>query len=360
MITSGQFALGSAVARQAHSLRAMTGRGTAASAAASGRARFSPDTRHVRGTPRNRRGWGTRDSVTGMRQSAAVRVELSALADGQVQAVFRGRDVPRRWAQVAVKLDGVLHRVVRPLPGKRGAHAWRRFALPVHLMFATLDLLALPGFDSLLPLPVEAGRRLRFAPGCGPAGGSFGPSGASARRRGWRIRSAWSCSMALELVGHGIATRVAGARGRGRSRFRWPIWRRLRGRCGWWSAIGGMVADQTPIGVAANALGLLGCMDVATPTQVEGWALRIAGSPRPGAAGGADRHRYRSAPCWPTKSASDISLSQRRRRRCAVRVCVRPAQARGPHRRQTDQRASGRHPHRADRQPRRDRPHARA
>jgi GT2 family glycosyltransferase len=38
--------------------------------------------------------------------------------------------------------------------------------------------------------------------------------------------------------------------------------------------IGGQVQDIPPVGIAANGLGVLGCLDVATPTRVEGWAMR--------------------------------------------------------------------------------------
>jgi hypothetical protein len=205
-----------------------------------------------------------------MRQRAAVRVEMAALPGGEVRAVFRGPGAADLSA-LAVKLDGVLHQIVSPEPGKRGA-TQARFTLPRQLVFGTLDLLSLPGCDSLLPLPwrLDTAYGLRLAAlqldGLAVRGG-FAAAPWLADRIGVELLDGPA------LAGQGIAVRDEGAE---TWRFDVPLANLAApGRTVHLAVrIGGHIPNAKPVVIAPNALGVLGCLDVVTPTRVEGWALR--------------------------------------------------------------------------------------
>jgi GT2 family glycosyltransferase len=216
------------------------------------------------------RAQGGGNDLLRMRQRAAVRVEMVALPGGEVRAVFRGPGAADLSA-LAVKLDGVLHQIVSPEPGKRGA-TQARFTLPRQLVFGTLDLLALPGCDSLLPLPwrLDTAYGLRLAAlqldGLAVQGG-FAAAPWLADRIGVELLDGPA------LAGQGIAVRDEGAE---TWRFDVPLANLAApGRTVHLAVrIGGHVPNAKPVVIAPNALGVLGCLDVVTPTRVEGWALR--------------------------------------------------------------------------------------
>ena len=219
----------------------------------------------------------TGDRGTAMRQRAQVRVELSAREDGHVTAVFRGRAAASLPA-LAVMLDGVLHQVVQPAPGKRGAYA-ASLQLPPHLLFASLDLLTLPACESLLPLPW----RLDAVYGLQPSG---------MRLDGMAVAGGFTALPWLAdvigvelldgggLAGQGIAARVPDTAS---WQFHVPLANVAPPGRGvqLLVRVGGRVLDTAPIEIEANALGLLGCLDVATPTRVEGWAMRTTAAREP-------------------------------------------------------------------------------
>ena len=76
------------------------------------------------------------------------------------------------------------------------------------------------------------------------------------------------------LAGQGVAQRLAGSDA---WRYRVPLANLAApGReLSLSLRLGGMIAHLAPLRVAANALGLVGCVDVVTPTRVEGWALSL-------------------------------------------------------------------------------------
>ena len=206
-----------------------------------------------------------------MKQKAAVRVELAATPAGQVNAVFRGRGAAALGA-VAVKLDGVLHQLLTPVAGPRGSRV-AAIALPPHVLFGTLDLLALPACESLLPHPwrLDAAYGLRLGP----------LALAGLEVTGGFEAQAWLADVigvdlldGDALAGEGVAVRTPGTES---WQFRIAlanlappaVERTLMLR------VGGTVSAVSPLRIAANSLGVLGCLDVVTPSRVEGWALRL-------------------------------------------------------------------------------------
>jgi GT2 family glycosyltransferase len=165
-----------------------------------------------------------------------------------------------------------MHGTLTPEPGKRGTRI-AAFDLPPQRVFAALDLLALPGCDSLLPLPwsLFGAYELRLDP----------PQRSGLEVFGGFTAAPWVAdTIGVEVLdagavaGQGIAVRVLGTAS---WQYRVPLANLLApARDATLSVrIGGWVADQAPLHIAANALGVLGCLDVATPTRVEGWALRV-------------------------------------------------------------------------------------
>jgi GT2 family glycosyltransferase len=206
-----------------------------------------------------------------MKQSAAVRVELTALPTGQIRLVFRGRGAAALGA-VAVTLDGVVHATLAVVPGKRGS-GMAVFGLPPQLMFARLDVLALPGCDSLLTIPwaLDAAYALR----------AEAPALEGLEVCGGFTAAPWLAeAIGVELLeegapaGHGLALRVPGTQS---WRYRVALGALLPpGRAAALTIrLGGLAAELPPLRIPANGLGFLGCLDVATPVRVEGWALRL-------------------------------------------------------------------------------------
>ena len=199
---------------------------------------------------------------------------MSALTGGEIRAVFRGQGAAG-LTEVAVKLDGVLHQVVTPVAGRRGVFQ-AQFVLPAQLVFGTLDLLSLPSCESLLPLPwsLEAAYGLRLEPmrleGLDVCGG-FAAAAWLGDRIGVELLDRG------ELAGQGIAVREKTGAG---WQFRVPLANLAAPGRGVQLAlrVGGHMPPIKPVTIAPNGLGLLGCLDVATPTRVEGWALRTDGA----------------------------------------------------------------------------------
>jgi GT2 family glycosyltransferase len=205
------------------------------------------------------------------RQRATVGVALTAGADGLVRAAFRGSGVAA-LGEIGVTFGGVLHSVARPVAGPRGTRLLD-IALPRNVMFESLDLLALPGCETVLPRPW--GLAQAYALDVAPpvlegltVRGSFTAAAFLADAIGVDLLDGTA------LAGQGIAVRDPGT----------VTWRyevalanlvapgreaRLVLR------VGGFLPEVAPIPVTPQMLGVLGCLDAATPTRVEGWALRV-------------------------------------------------------------------------------------
>ena len=221
-----------------------------------------------------------RGERTGMKQRAAVRVELAALPEGGVQAVFRGHGAAG-LAEIAVRLDGELHQVLQLLPGLRGTRM-ASIVLPPHRLFQTLDLVTLPDCESLLPLPWNMDELYRLRPET-PGLDGLDITGAF-------TAAPWLADLigvevldGAALAGQGIAVRAPGS---ATWQYRVPLSALLApGReAQLFVRAGGMIPDLPPVRIAANGLGVVGCLDVATPNRVEGWAVRLERAPKAGQA----------------------------------------------------------------------------
>ncbi len=205
------------------------------------------------------------------KHGAAVRVELTPQPGGRIRALLRGRGVSG-LAQIGIKLDGVLHAILAPQPGPRGAGIVT-IDLPPHLLFAALELVSLPDCESLAPLPY-------------PLAAAYGLELEAPELHGLEVLGGFAGAAFLadfigvelldgsRLAGQGLAARQPGT---DRWSYRIPLASlsppavsaalSLR--------VGGMASGLPALQVPANTLGVLGCLDVVTPTRVEGWALRL-------------------------------------------------------------------------------------
>jgi GT2 family glycosyltransferase len=206
-----------------------------------------------------------------MKHRAAVRVELAAGPGGQVRVLLRG---PRaaNVTQLGVKLDGVLHAIVEPGPGPRGARL-ALIQLPPHLLFRALELMSLPACESLLaqPWPLGPAYGLELHPptldGLDVVGGFVGAP-FLAEAIGVELLEG------TRLAGQGVAMRQEGTQ---RWTYRVPLacLAPPSAAAALTLRVGGMMSGLAPLELAPNALGVLGCLDVVTPTRIEGWAVRL-------------------------------------------------------------------------------------
>ena len=233
-------------------------------------------------------GRGGRDDG-GMKHKAAVRVELAAQPGGRVRVTLRGGGAAG-VAQIGLRLDGVLHAVLVPGPGPRGARV-AEWDLPRHLLFSTLDLTALPDGRSLLALPwplvaiygldveqpvldgLEVVGSFAGAAFLADMIGVEVLEGTRLAAQGVAMRDA-AQGVAMRDAAPGVAMRAAGT---GRWTYRLPLACLIPPSCqaSLRLRVGGMEQAAAPLLVQANALGVLGCLDVVTPTRVEGWAVRL-------------------------------------------------------------------------------------
>ena len=111
-------------------------------------------------------------SIKTMRHRAALRVALTALPAGQIKAVFRGAGVAA-LGDVALVLDGVVHRVLTLQPGASLSRT-AVIDLPPHLMFAHPGPAGAARLPPAAAAPLGAGRIVWADPG---AAGAAGPGG---------------------------------------------------------------------------------------------------------------------------------------------------------------------------------------
>jgi GT2 family glycosyltransferase len=213
-----------------------------------------------------------------MKRSAAPAFQLVLHSDGTIEGCFAAgqrRNAPDR---VAIVLDGTVQATVAFEPGARGA---RRFvwALPGYLMFRELDILAVPGGESLLGLrrPLAALYALQLgtieAEGLSLLG-SFTAAGFLAPE----------LDVAFVEAGHGIIAHGVAIRDElGTWRFRVPFRSLLRpGQVATVRPrIAGLMLDTPSLGLDAARQGFAGCLDAASPGHVEGWAVDLTHPGRP-------------------------------------------------------------------------------
>ncbi len=206
-----------------------------------------------------------------MKAGGDVRAEAKVTPAGTVQVVVRGAGVaPVR--QLAFFLDGVLHGVAPVEKTGRGAGACS-WALPRERLFRELDIAALPGGRPLLDLPLTLERSVALV-------------AEAPRLEGWAVEGGFSGApwladtIGVELLhgsvlcGRGVAQRVPGE---DFWRYRVPLFSVLPpgGSARISLRIGGLAADAPVLAVSAADLGVVGCLDVANPARVEGWAVDL-------------------------------------------------------------------------------------
>ncbi len=210
-----------------------------------------------------------------MKRPAARPLRLSILPGGVVEGVWRA--APRRAspARVAIVLDGLVQGVAALEPGPRATTRFT-FDLPRHLLFSTLDVLALPDGDSLLGLPQDLAPTFRLIMGSvGLDGryltGSFTAAPFLAAELGVEFLAAGV------LAAQGTALRSGGGVPPSWL-FRLPMHALLRPHesLSVQARVAGAPPAGPPLTITAAMLGVLGCLDAASPNHVEGWATNLA------------------------------------------------------------------------------------
>ncbi len=177
--------------------------------------------------------------------------------------------------RVAIVLDGTVHATRALEPGPRGTTRFT-YELPRHLIFASLDILALPGGESLLGLPQDLAPT--YALSFGTAGhdglfvtGSFTAAPFLAAELGVELLSGG------RLAAQGTALRAGGGVPPA-WQFRLPVHALLRPHetLAVQPRIGGRVLPGLPLTLSPGGLGFLGCLDAASPNHVEGWAVDLS------------------------------------------------------------------------------------
>ena len=211
------------------------------------------------------------------RHRAAVRAEVTAQPGGRIRILLRGRNAAA-VAAIAVRLDGVLHAIQPTGPGPGGGRL-AQMDLPPHLLFSTLEMSAMPGGESLLALPWKLGAVYGVEPQpmvleSMEVVGGFAGAAFLADAIGVEVLDG------ARLAGQGLATRVPGSDG---WTYRVPLACLIppSAEAALTLRVGGMMMATAPLRLAANALGVLGCLDVVTPTRIEGWALHLADQAAP-------------------------------------------------------------------------------
>jgi GT2 family glycosyltransferase len=174
---------------------------------------------------------------------------------------------------VGILLDGTLHGQAPCKPTAASGREQRAFAwpLPRNLLFASLDIVALPGAASLLPAPFDLLKT--YAVAVGPTAFEAG------LLQGGFAAAAWLApALGVELtangaiVARGIATR-AETPGRWRFALQPATVLRPGEHIALTARIAGLAIDEPAGSITAETIGFLGCLDAASPHHVEGWAV---------------------------------------------------------------------------------------
>ena len=182
--------------------------------------------------------------------------------------------MPRRTAaRLAIVLDGTVHGIVAPEPGPRGTARFTH-SLPRHLIFAELDILALPSAESLLGLTKNLAAFYALTPGPVAANGlqiegSFTAAPFLAPEIGITLLDG------NRLAAQSVATREAGTN---IWRFHMPLTSLVRPghRAELRARIGGLLLETPILTLSSQDLGFVGCLDAASPGHVNGWAVDLA------------------------------------------------------------------------------------
>ncbi len=205
-----------------------------------------------------------------MRRPAARPLRFSLRPGGVVEGV-----APAGWrgsGRVAIVLDGTVHATLGLEPGPKGTAGFS-YTLPRHLLFGSIDVLALPDGDSLLGLPMDLA-------------GTYAVRLRALEQDGLLVTGALTAApflapeLGLDLladgvrVAQGVAVREAGAVPP-EWRFRLPIHALLRpGQAvAVQPRLAGLVLPGPALSLDPAQQKHLGCLDSASPSHVEGWAV---------------------------------------------------------------------------------------
>jgi GT2 family glycosyltransferase len=206
-----------------------------------------------------------------MKHKPGRRAAITVLADGVMQADIGGGGGAAPEA-IAVQLDGIVHAVLPAQRGTRGA--WRiTWTLPRHLLFNQIELLDAASLENLLPAPFLLQPTYALC--------AKQPVLDGLEVHGEFTAAAWlDEAVGVELVHFARADMALGARALAR-RDDAGTWRYcaklanllLPGKSATFALrIGGLLTD-TSVTISAATLGFTGCLDLANPGYVEGWAL---------------------------------------------------------------------------------------
>jgi GT2 family glycosyltransferase len=213
-----------------------------------------------------------------MKRSTAPALQLNLHADGLVEGVLATG--PRRQApdRVAILLDGTMHETAALLPAARGT---RRFScrLPPRLIFRELDVITVPGGESLLGLrrPLDGIYALRL--------GAIARDGLSITGS-FAAAAFLAAELGVEFVdpGNSVAAQAVALRdAAGTWHFTLPLRALLRpGQVvALRPRIAGLILEAPTLTLDAAGQGVMGCLDAASPGHVEGWAVDLANPDRP-------------------------------------------------------------------------------
>ncbi len=223
------------------------------------------------------------------RPAVSPALQLTITPDGTIDGLLPG---PARVPRVAIVLDGMIHGTCAVRRTREGG----RFALPLprDVVHHALDVLALPGSESLLGLPVpladtyglaliELGSDGVFLTGRFTASGFMAPEiGVEFLADGQLAAQAVAVRDPAEPAeGDGADATSGGAPDVWR--FRLPVHALLRP--GETLTLQARIAGQRLAGplltIDPQRLGFLGCLDRASPHYVEGWAVDLNRPGRP-------------------------------------------------------------------------------
>jgi len=208
-----------------------------------------------------------------MKRPVSRSLELHILAGGMVEGSLRGSPRGGPNERVAIVLDGVVHGMAALEPGPRGSTRFT-YSLPRHLVFGELDVLSLPGGESLLGSKLSLAETYRLRMGeVGTDGLYLTGSFTAAPFLDPEIGLDW-------LYGQNVAAQATATRNPGISpvwHFRMPVHTLLRpGQvASLRPRVGGHLLAGPKLAVSPTTLGFVGCLDVASPDHVEGWAVNL-------------------------------------------------------------------------------------
>ena len=203
-------------------------------------------------------------------------LRLTIRPGGIIEGVSGGNQLRRASSgRVAIVLDGLVFGTAALQPGQRGTTSFT-YELPRNLVFAALDVLALPNGESLLGLPQDLSPTYMLALGSIGLDGLF-VTGA------FTAAPFLAAELGVEFIAGGaLAAQGTALRAGGGVppswQFRLPVHALLRPHeaLTLQPRIAGRLLAGPPLTLTPASLGFLGCLDAASPNHVEGWAVNLA------------------------------------------------------------------------------------